>query len=607
MSQSYLFYNYKGQLLIGGSTVVNATMNYVPPNAFNVNSITFNAASVTPSTTGLNGSSAFINANNNAATHNVYAFGATSDIGTYTINYTAGSPTTINILAVGGGGTCAFNNGGGGGGGGVVMQQVTLPAGISTIIVSVGAGALAPVSGSSTVNGNNTTVTFTALSVTYNITAIGGGCGGSSVVKPTIGGSGGGSGPFSAPFYGADANNNAAKINSINYANRGAGYVNAPGGGGGAGGAGISTSTSLSGGPGIQCTLPGITDFQPSFYSGLGTFGTLYWGGGGGGGNAGTSPNIGGNGGLGGGGGGGKSQNGTAGAGGGSSITTGSNGIVSAGSTGGSGGNGGAFTGGGGGGAPNNSSGGSGGSGIVVIAFPISAGVSILTSYPLNTDAALISYYTFESSSLSTILNSAPGKGTYDATTTLVASTMISSSVYAVGSNSIYLSNGGNNTISLPSLTIGSAGFSISFWFYQTSSNANPVVVQLNSYQSSTNSIMIWLNNGGSNITLNFATNSNVYNVTLSTNTWYHLAITSDSSPVYSGGGLAVNIYLNGSLVTFNVKNITTYPFNNTSFTGSFIGKSDYGYYFIGYLDDFRIYNRLLTGAEVAFLYYNYK
>lgn len=628
----FVFYNRNGGMRWGEEKIVNSNDKIVLPdygNIVNIVSIIYNGSIVTPSTSGLNSSSGFIYAVDNTNTYNVYAFANTSTnnttsstytttSGTYTINCTTGSDVTVNVLAVGGGGASAYNNGGGGGGGGVVMQQVTLPAGANTIIVSVGAGGLAP--GSGTVNGNNTTVTFTGAT-SYNITAYGGGCGGSYSTNPTTGGSGGGAGS-NGTMKGAFGNNNTANTNTFNYASPGANYssgAGANGGGGGAGTPGSGTATNLNGGRGIQCTLPGITDFQPSFYSGLGNFGTLYWGGGGGGGNAGSTLGTSGGGGLGGGGGGSKNQNGTAGTGGGSAITTGTNGTVTVGSSGAPGSSGGAFTGGGAGGAGNNSSGGSGGSGIVVIAFPIN--VLAITSGPIYSASPsnLMLYYNFNDipSSSMYVANYASGLPVYDAI--LSPSGIISTdnvngisgtngSLICSGSNSVTASLTSNSTFpfNLPAAATGN-GFTHTCWIKLPSGAgfANGGIM----YSMSTGNFYLWCTGtpGAASIVLK----SNQYSwgdhaitsVNLTDYIW-HFYVTTVACTNNSGACTETSYFDNTSIGSANY---TTYPTTSASISEfNFNSWSGGNYPMTNILvDNFRHYNRVLTGPELTNLYTN--
>ena len=253
---------------------------------------------------------------------------------------------SVQALVVAGGGGAGSDMGGGGGGGGVIYNpDLTLTSGtISVQVGNGGAGAPAGVGQPAGSNGGN--------SVFSQLTAIGGGGGGSEYSNANSpaksGGSGGG-----ASACNSNAGSGTAGQGFGGSASGGCYY---PGGGGGAGGAG--SNSPATGGPGVVNSI-------------LGT--AYYWGGGGGG--SGYS-GSGGNGGIGGGGGGAVGPNT-------STSTTGGAGLNN-GSPGGfgcqvcqadvPGGNAGTNTGGGGGGGSHyntNNYGGNGGSGIVIIKYPI--------------------------------------------------------------------------------------------------------------------------------------------------------------------------------------------------------------------------------------------
>jgi hypothetical protein len=86
--------------------------------------------------------------------------------------------------------------------------------------------------------------------------------------------------------------------------------------------------------------------------------------------------------------------------------------------------------------------------------------------------------------------------------------------------------------------------------------------------------------------------------ITISPNTWTHLAITLNSSNIY-------NVYINGTLTLTNQTNPYSYP-TATSFTPCSLG-----YYspanvhnsFQGNMADYRFYNTVLTAAEINSVY----
>jgi hypothetical protein len=620
---SLYFSNKNGTTRIASETTMNAIDNYVPPGYFAVTGLTYLGSAATPSGS-LSTGNGIINANNTAATHRVYAFGITNtptsppggaySTNTYTINYKLGGPTTINVLAVGGGGGGAYY-GGGAGAGGVVMTPVNLPGGTGSITISVGAGGIGRGAGGSgnftNCCGNNTTVTFSANAAS-NIVAGGGAGGGSDAdgTTYTLYGSGGGQCVQTVNATSA----NALTPNGIPvYANNGgSGHAGTSGGGGGAGTAGAyGVGANANGGSGIKCTLPGITDFTPSGYS---AFGNYFWGGGGGGT---VLTTLGGSGGLGGGGG-GTPNSGTGGSAGTGGITTGTAGSNSN----GTGGNGGANTGGGGGGAWNGG-GGSGGSGIVVIAFPISSATSTIP-FALNSDPNLYIYYTFQSgtytgNTITNVATSTADAGFYNTgsftsiagTTAIGTATTTISNATLLGS-SYFFNNGTNYFIHRTvTTTIGTGGYTLSFWFYYVSGNC--LLIQIGGSAATGPGIYHETFSGGI-ITLSSASagygppEPATYNVSANTNVWVHKTYTISASN-------CISIYHNGVLTasTLNLAPRRSYPFDSTAYTYGFLFGNGYtssttgGYTSTGTMSaryaDIRVYTRALSPAEVAYLY----
>lgn len=281
--------------------------------------------------------------------------------GTFTLSSLIGRSLPIEYLIVGGGGGGGMDMGGGGGGGGVLTGQHVITPGSYTITVGAG-GAGAPAGGTNgQPSGHQFTIPATAggNSSFNNLTAFGGGFGGSSYrgYSPGIsggnGGSGGGSGGYNdnaGTFFGGTG------VSGQGF--RGGNSINAyySGGGGGAGSQGTDSNARPDGGSGKFSGILG----RPFF-----------WGGGGGG--ASYSLSQGGLGGIGGGGGGALGD-----------TTAGGRQAIEwgvAGTNGPSnswanvpGGRGGINTGGGGGGGSHynaNNKGGDGGSGIVIIRYKI--------------------------------------------------------------------------------------------------------------------------------------------------------------------------------------------------------------------------------------------
>ncbi|MES1164614.1 MAG: LamG domain-containing protein, partial [Verrucomicrobiota bacterium] len=85
----------------------------------------------------------------------------------------------------------------------------------------------------------------------------------------------------------------------------------------------------------------------------------------------------------------------------------------------------------------------------------------------------------------------------------------------------------------------------------------------------------------------------------ISLNAWHHLAVTLQAGSPYAG-----TLYIDGVAAATNPA-MTLHPSDLGATTQSFIGKSQYATdpYMTGYIDDFRVYQRALTAAEIAALY----
>jgi len=145
--------------------------------------------------------------------------------------------------------------------------------------------------------------------------------------------------------------------------------------------------------------------------------------------------------------------------------------------------------------------------------------------------------------------------------------------------------------IQVPALTFtASQGISFSFWFFRSGVQGSDVVMM---EFNSDNTYLVWLNNSSS------ATNAGLwYNILgsasgIAINTWYHFASTTASNGAYIA-------YLNGT--SFTTGTVTalngTLPSGKVLRTGSTSHVS-----LLGSIDEFRIYNKVLTQAEVTGLY----
>ena len=202
-------------------------------------------------------------------------------------------------------------------------------------------------------------------------------------------------------------------------------------------------------------------------------------------------------------------------------------------------------------------------------------------------------YYTFNANKL-----------LYNEVTNLYDASMnnnprISISDYIVGNGSLVLDASSNQYLQLPAFTIGSNGITFALWFKSNNTSISGRILEFSNGISSDN-IYIGINN--SNIMLGIYLISNlslqVNNVfsSVNDNQWRHLVWIINPNGSWT-------VYVNCTVIyTINA----TYPrIINRSI--NYIGKSAWQYpYFNGSIDDFRVYNTVLTTSDVIYLYAHY-
>jgi len=225
-----------------------------------------------------------------------------------------------------------------------------------------------------------------------------------------------------------------------------------------------------------------------------------------------------------------------------------------------------------------------------------------VATYPLNTDSSLLLYYTFETTNGLSLLNNKTGL--YDASLSNTA--IVTTANKKNGSQSGYF-NGTGYYVTLPStLTIGTNGFTIACWINITALPfSNCVIWQLGDGNGSGSpawngniSFGIYSNNVIQVGSFKHGINCS-YSSGFSTGSWYHIVFTFNSS-------FQCLLYVNGSQVQSS--NGSEYTFVNSPVSYCYLGNGTYNGGFgnpsyNGYLDDFRIYNRVLSAAEIASLY----
>lgn len=514
---------------------------------------------------------------------------------------TVPNETVCDVLIVGGGGGGGMDMGGGGGGGGVIYKSGHKING--TVKAQIGLGGQgAPAAGTqgqpsrhqykiSATNGGD--------SKFGDLIAKGGGKGGSSVWRFTPdngyganGGSGGG-----ASGYNESGTTGRGGTGTTGQGFAGGGGVGNyySGGGGGAGQAGGSGrgSGAAKGGDGIANDI-------------LGT--SYYWGGGGGG--SGYSTN-GGNGGAGGGGGGAigtttggagyNNNNGGAGGGGGTHQWANK-----------PGGHAGENTGGGGGGGSHynaNNNGGNGGSGIVIIRFSKTMHImnTIFDNLSFYTNTTnLISWYKMDSDNM-LLDSSGKNNNLID-----VGQHIFDSNAYVKGNGSVRL-NGSGQHLNIPSNvnpyaichsgTGTSAGITFSLWFKGSPSSGKWCRIfdfGDNSVGNSPLNMLLIAKHGNSN-QLIFFISWNAYYLTPENyfdDNWHHIVWSISKTNKW-------RIYIDNVLKHANRETNSNWAIPNANWQRRYIGRSCYSQdgWFVGNIDDFRIYNKVLTTVEICTLY----
>jgi hypothetical protein len=235
---------------------------------------------------------------------------------------------------------------------------------------------------------------------------------------------------------------------------------------------------------------------------------------------------------------------------------------------------------------------------------------SISSPLNLNSDPSLCLYYTFDIST-NTVSNYAQNVyGTVDATYNNGASANYTDLSY-VGTAGLKLLGTNNGYVQLLPTSvvnttnfISNSGMTFACWFYSKSSLSNAKIFDFNdTYDSYNNNIFVSMNASSSISTNVYTSPTTSSTVSLATNynnsILYHFVWTMTYSNSQTSSW---NIYINAT----NVSTTTLKYYPNQVARGSdFLGKSNISSdpSFNGYIDDFRVYQRVLTQAEINQLF----
>ena len=204
----------------------------------------------------------------------------------------------------------------------------------------------------------------------------------------------------------------------------------------------------------------------------------------------------------------------------------------------------------------------------------------------------LVAFYRFDETS-GTNANDASGNGH--------TATLSGGATFASGlqNNAVTLS-GSNQYVSLPGgIVSGLSSFSICTWVKLSA--APPQWARIFDFGTGTNTYMFLTPNSGAGTRFSITTSGNgqeqqINAPALTTGTWRHVAVTRS--------GNTGTLYVDGAEVAQNTT-MTLSPMSLGTTTQNWLGRSQFPVdpYLSGQIDNFRIYDRALSAAEVQTLY----
>ena len=245
-----------------------------------------------------------------------------------------------------------------------------------------------------------------------------------------------------------------------------------------------------------------------------------------------------------------------------------------------------------------------------------------LSTYYLDISSTLIAWYNFTNTNGLQLQNAAPNitNGGYDGTN-MSSTSIIYNGVNSrkSGKNSAYFD--GSNYINMsPTLSVGSgsSGITIAFWIYNKKPNFHGCPSVFGDSAGSNNIAIMWHSSAGYELVANY--NGGFYfmsNATNNTggvtdlNNWVHIVYTISPSP-----SLTSKFYVNATIVQTQSFPYYTIPdpswniiggnyYQNYLVNGSTNpgGASGQKQMLFGYMDDYRVYNSVLSQTDVTNLY----
>ena len=161
-----------------------------------------------------------------------------------------------------------------------------------------------------------------------------------------------------------------------------------------------------------------------------------------------------------------------------------------------------------------------------------------------------------------------------------------------------------DNYCMIKSPTINTNGLTIACWFRSNYNSNNARIFDFASANTGTsNNIRLLINNNALQFEI-YTSSNNTSSITgnINDNSWNHIAITMNYT---NNNTSTITTYINGSTSGANTFSNKSYP-NNVARPYSYLGKSNTGQpQFFGNIDDFRIYNSVLSQTDITNLYNN--